>query len=211
MGRLFRGKFLAALLRAHRNKGELVFAGRAAALADDDVFAAFKDRLYSKEWVVYAKRPFGGVREVYAYLGRYTHRVGLSNYRLQQIDTAGVRFSTKDGKSVTLDHQEFMRRFLLHVLPAGFVKIRHYGLYSAPHLKSTLVRAKNALARQVLVQQEARFESHSVSTYVWRDRFRTLTGVDLSRCPQCQAGVMVPRPLSPLTIVARPPPAAPTS
>ena len=209
MGRLFRGKFLAALLRA-RNKGELVFAGRAAVLADNDVFAAFKDRLYSKEWVVYAKRPFGGVREVYAYLGRYTHRVGLSNYRLQQIDATGVRFSTKDGKCVTLDHQEFIRRFLLHVLPAGFVKIRHYGLYSAPHLKASLVRAKVALARQVLIQQEARLQSHSVPSYEWR-LFRALTGVDLYRCPLCQTGVMAPRPLSSSTMVARPPPTARTS
>ena len=210
LGRLFRGKFMAALVRA-RSKGELVFAGRSTVLADDDAFAAFKDCLYSKEWVVYAKRPFAGVREVYAYLGRYTHRVGLSNYRLQQIDASGVRFSTKDGKSVTLDHQEFIRRFLLHVLPTGFVKIRHYGLYAAPHLKATLVRAREALARQILVQQEARLVRGPASTHEWRSLFRTLTGVDLSRCPQCETGVMAPRPLSASTTLARPPPMARTS
>ncbi len=131
MSRLFRGKFMDALVRA-RDKGDLVFGGQSAALTEGDVWAAFKERLYRKEWVVYAKRPFGGAEGVYKYLGRYTHRVGISNFRLQAVDENGVRFSTKHGKCATLKHEEFIRRFLLHVLPKGFVKIRHYGLLLRP-------------------------------------------------------------------------------
>lgn len=186
--RLFRGKFMAALVRARR-KGGLRFTGRCAALADDDVFAAFKDRLYRKEWVVYAKRPFGGVKEIYKYLGRYTHRVGISNYRIQAIDENGVRFSTKNGKSVTLTHEEFIRRFNLHVLPDGFVKVRHYGLFAAPNLQTKLVRAEQALGKPV---QRPDTDATEID---WRERFLALVGVDLGRCPRCRAGSMVSLPL----------------
>jgi hypothetical protein len=112
LSRLFHGKFLAALTQAHRN-GELEFGGTTQALADAAEFQQFVDKLYRVEWVVYAKRPFGGPQQVFRYLGRYTHRVGISNQRLQHIDAESVRFATKNGHSITLSPYAFIRRFLV--------------------------------------------------------------------------------------------------
>ena len=202
MSRLFRGKFMDALVQARR-KGDLVFSGLSATLADEDVWAAFKEKLYRKEWVVYAKRPFGGAEGVYNYLGRYTHRVGISNYRLQAIDENGVRFSTKHGKCATLRHEEFIRRFLLHVLPKGFVKIRHYGLFAPPSLGTRLVLAREALARGAAVPEQSDHASaDTIDEKGWKDAVLDLTGVDLTRCPQCKTGTMIPEPLE----RPRPPP-----
>jgi hypothetical protein len=203
LSRLFRGKFLDALVRA-REKGALVFGGRCAALDNDDIWATFKDKLYRKAWVVYAKRPFGGAEGVYKYLGRYTHRVGLSNYRLQAIDDNGVRFSTKHGKSVTLEHEEFIRRFLLHVLPAGFVKIRHYGLFAPPNLGTKLVLAQKALGNDDADREPTtNVNAGAADDQDFNKTLIALTGVDLTRCPRCGDGTMVARrPLE----VSRPPP-----
>src|SRR3989442_552650 len=123
LSRLFRGKFLAALTRAYAG-GHLDLAGGCAPLAAPPAFARFKDQLYRQDWVVYAKRPFAGPRQLFPYLGRYTHRVGLSNHRLRAVTATSVRFATKRAHDVTLAPEEFIRRFLLHVLPRGFVKIR---------------------------------------------------------------------------------------
>ena len=199
LSRLFRGKFLAGLTRA-RQQGELRYTGTCADLAQDDIFAALKERLYRKEWVVYTKRPFGGADKVYRYLGRYTHRVGLSNNRLQAIDEAGVRFATKDGKNVRLSPLEFLRRFLLHVLPQGFVKIRHYGLLAAANVKTKLPLARQALGREPTPSDEA-----PILTGDWRQRLLVLTGLDLLRCPLCRVGAMLRYPLLPPR--ARSPPA----
>ncbi len=201
MSRLFRGKFMAGLVRA-RDNGELVFGGGSTALAEEEVWAVFKDKLYRKEWVVYAKRPFGGTEGVYKYLGRYTHRVGISNYRLQAMDENGVCFSTKHGKSVTLKPVEFIGRFLLHILPRGFVKIRHYGLFAPPNLGTKLVLARAALDKDSVVSDEpARVDQGPIDGSVWKTTFLNLTGVDLARCPHCKSGTMIPEPLP------RPPPA----
>lgn len=135
LSRLFRGKFLAGL-RAAYDDGALACHGRLAALADPAVFAAFLTPLYSQDWVVYAKPPFGGPEQVLKYLARYTHRVAISNSRLVALDDAGVTFTYKDyaadrqHQRMTLAAPEFIRRFLQHVLPSGFVKVRHYGLLS---------------------------------------------------------------------------------
>ena len=118
---LFRAKFLRALRSAFR-QGTLEFSGRTAALAAPSQFDRFIDRLYRQDWIVYAKRPFGGPEQVFRYLGRYTHRVAISNQRLQAVDPHNVRFRTRGDQTVTLHPVEFIRRFLLHVLPAGFVK-----------------------------------------------------------------------------------------
>jgi len=144
LSRLFRGKFLHALARAHA-RGELAFAGGCAGLGDRAAFSSLKDELYRKEWVVYAKRPFGGPGAVFEYLGRYTHRVAISNQRLIATDDRGVTFHTKDGKNATLEHREFIRRFLMHTLPNGFTKIRHFGLLAAGNVGSKLVRARELL------------------------------------------------------------------
>jgi hypothetical protein len=130
MGRLFRGKFLAGLKQLF-DKHRLALSGSCAHLEDRDVFRLLLDRLYRAEWRPYAKRPFAGPEQVYDYLGFYTHRVAISNQRLLQIDQHSVRFKTRGEKSASLKGDEFVRRFLLHVLPRGFVKIRHYGLLSS--------------------------------------------------------------------------------
>lgn len=197
LGALFRGKLLAALTQAY-DRGELDLRGGAAALADPAAFAALRDALYKKAWVVYAKAPFGGAEQVFRYLGRYTHRVGLSNHRLLSMDEHGVRFRTRGDKSVTLAPDEFLRRFLMHVLPKGFVKIRHYGLLASSHATTTL-----EMARERLTASRAA-SSPAVSTASrrtppakdWREQFAALTGIDLTRCPRCGHGPMLRMALS---------------
>ena len=135
LSRLFRRRFLEELDQAHRH-GRLQFFGEFVGLADARAFAAWLAPLREVEWVVYAKRPFAGPAAVLAYLSRYTHRVAISNRRLLALDERGVTFRCKDYratgktryKTMTLAADEFMRRFLLHVLPSGFHRIRHYGL-----------------------------------------------------------------------------------
>jgi Putative transposase/Transposase zinc-binding domain len=133
LSRLFRGKFLAGLRQAY-DRGELCCHGRLAALAEPSAFAAWLTPLYQQEWVVFAKPPFAGPEVVLKYLARYTHRVALSNSRLLSLADGEVKLRYKDyaadqrHKTLTLSAAEFLRRFLLHVLPCGFVKVRHYGL-----------------------------------------------------------------------------------
>jgi hypothetical protein len=178
LSRLFRGKFLAGLTHAYE-RGELDLGGACAVLADSGQFDRLKDTLYRKDWVVYAKRPFAGPQQVFKYLGQYTHRVGISNHRIVSFDARGVCFRTKDGKCVTASPEQFIRRFLLHVLPDSFVKIRHYGV-----LASGNVRTKLADARRLL---EAEGESDDTRTpeQTWKERLLALTGVDLTICPRC--------------------------
>ena len=152
LSRLFRRRFLEELLRVHQ-AGKLQFFGEHAALADAKAFKAWLAPLRKCEWVVYAKRPFAGPQAVLAYLSRYTHRVAIANSRLLAMDEHGVTFRWKDYrakgkkryKPMTLSSQEFMRRFLLHVLPGGFHRIRHYGLLANGNRKTNL-----ALARELL-------------------------------------------------------------
>lgn len=132
LSRVFRGKYLELLRRAF-DGGKLSLPGRLAALRDPPAFAAWLRPLYQKDWVVYAKRPFGGSAQVLKYLARYTHRVAISNARLLKLEDGQVTFRYKDysddrrHKTMTLTAEEFLRRFVQHVLPKGFVKIRHYG------------------------------------------------------------------------------------
>jgi len=187
LSRLFRGKFLDGLVRAYE-RGELDLSGVCASLADRPEFDRLKDTLYRKDWVVYAKRPFAGPEQVFRYLGQYTHRVGISNHRLVSFDERGVCFRTKDRKHVTVSSEEFIRRFLLHVLPDGFVKIRHYGL-----LASGNVRTKLAEARRLL-EAEEKSASAQPPEQTWKERLLALAGVDLTTCPRC-GGEMISRPL----------------
>jgi hypothetical protein len=208
IGTLFRGKLLAALRQAY-DAGELDLTGCASELADPAVFAAMIDKLYRKPWIVYAKRPFGGAEQVVAYLGRYTHRVGLSNHRLLHMDERGVCFRTRGEKTVTLPAQEFLRRFLLHVLPKGFVKIRHYGLVAASHATTTLEIARERLAEATGAPAPAVRDDAHHEPKDWRALLAVLTGVDLAVCPRCQ-GPMVCRPLAHIgSAAASEPPRAP--
>lgn len=155
LSRLFRRRFLEALEQAHR-MGQLQFFGGSADLTDPKAFARWLAPMRQHEWVVYAKRPFAGPEAVLAYLSRYTHRVAIANSRLVAMDERGVSFRWKDyrdkgnpdrprHKTMTLSADEFMRRFLLHVLPGGFHRIRHFGL-----LANNARKDKLALARQLL-------------------------------------------------------------
>jgi len=133
LGRVFRGKYLAGLRQAY-DAGQLHFGGSTAPLADALRWRAFLQPLYAKDWVVYAKKPFGGPEQVLKYLTAYTHRVALSNRRLVQLSDSHVTLTYKDyadgcrRKELTLPTLEFVRRFALHIVPKGFVRVRHYGL-----------------------------------------------------------------------------------
>jgi hypothetical protein len=152
LSRLFRRRFVEELTHAHR-AGRLQFFGEHAALAEAGSFARWLAPLRQCEWVVYAKRPFAGPEAVLAYLSRYTHRVALSNSRLISMDERGITFRWKDyratgkmrHKTMTLRPEEFMRRFLLHVLPGGFHRIRHYGLLANAVRKANLAQARALL------------------------------------------------------------------
>lgn len=214
LGRLFRGKFLAALHHAWTD-GDLGLTGSTAELADPVAWSALKDALYRKEWVVHAKPPFGGPEVVFRYLGRYTHRVALSNQRLTEVGNGHVTFTVRDHadharrKLLTLDAIEFLRRFLLHVLPKRLVRIRHYGLCAGRH-----VRGKLAVARRHL-QPPADAEpmpspASASSDEPWWVRFRALTGIDMMACPVCLTGRLLRtgplRAVSTMVPDVRPPP-----
>ena len=151
--RLFRGKFLALLTEAHA-QGRLQFFNTLAGLADKRAFKRFLGPLRHIKWVVYCKDPFGGPEQVLRYLSRYTHRVAISNRRLVAADDGGVSFRWKDyriegperWKTMTLSAGEFIRRFLIHVLPKGFHRIRHYGLFANGNRAANLAKTRESLA-----------------------------------------------------------------
>lgn len=150
LSRLFRGKFLHHLRNLYQ-QGQLEFHGQAAALEADKPFNQLLTALYKNEWVVYAKRPFGGPEQVIKYLGRYTHRIAISNRRILSVQDGKVSFTYKDyrqdsqQKTMTLDAPEFIRRFLQHCLPPGFHKIRYYGILSIRNRKTKLAALQKSL------------------------------------------------------------------
>src|SRR5580692_5049078 len=185
LGKVFRGKFLAGLKRLYRSK-RLRCAGPASLLADPKQFARLLRRLHRHDWVVYAKPAIGDPSQVLRYLGRYTHRVAISNHRLVSFDGECVTFRWKDyahgsqQKLMTLTATEFLRRFFLHVLPKGFVRIRYFGFLANPQRAEML-----ALARQLL----------GVAPIVITERIRQTSA--LWRCPQCGARMVILRRFTP--------------
>jgi hypothetical protein len=153
LSRVFRGKYLQRLRQAF-DQGKLLFPGRLAHVAEASAFHAWLRPLYKKDWVVYSKPPFGGPAQVLKYLARYTHRVAISNQRLLSLENGQVTFAYKDyadeqqQKKMTLSAEEFLRRFLQHVLPRGFVKIRHYGLLANRQRKEKLATCRRLLLPQ---------------------------------------------------------------
>ena len=166
LSRLFRRRFVEELAKAHHT-GQLRFFAEYAPLADALAFTEWLAPLRTCEWVVYAKRPFAGPKAVLAYLSRYTHRVAISNRRLVAMDERGVTFRWKDyrakgrtrHKTMTLDADEFMRRFLLHVLPVGFHRIRHYGLLANAGRRENLARVRVLLNAPALATAPAEHAS----------------------------------------------------
>jgi putative transposase/transposase-like zinc-binding protein len=174
LSRLFSGKMLAMLKAAHE-AGRLQFFGNHTRLADRRAFKAWLEPLYHTKWHVYAKRPFAGPEQVLAYLARYTHRVAISNSRLVAADESGVTFRYKDYriegpdrcKTITLEVGEFIRRFMLHVLPKGFHRIRHYGLLASSGSKAdTIERARQLIAAAAPAQppQPTKLQQASLAT-----------------------------------------------
>jgi hypothetical protein len=183
LSRLFRGKFLASLKQAY-HAGKLTLTGSVASLAAPAQFRQLLDKLYRQKFVTYAKPPFGGAQQVYRYLGRYTHRVAISNARLLSLHDGHVCFRYKDYadgnriKQMTLSAEEFLRRFLLHVLPKGFVRIRHYGLLAGRNVSTKLERC-----RQLLGCSEQPKSSPENKT--WIEWMQEWTGQDFTCCPRC--------------------------
>jgi putative transposase len=162
LSKLFRRLMLEKLLAAHQ-AGSLRFLGPHAHLVDAKAFATFLAPLSKSRWFVYAKRPFAGPKAVLAYLSRYTHRVAISNRRLIAVDQRSVTFKVKDYRiegpgrytTMTLDAGEFIRRFLIHVLPKGFHRIRHYGLFASANRAKTITRARELLGLATPAAEEA--------------------------------------------------------
>ena len=191
MGALFRGKLLSRL-RRHQQRGRLDLGSLSPAQ-----LVCVLDRLQRARWIVYAKRPFGGAEHVVRYLGRYTHRTGISNQRLVSLERDLVTFRTKDGKSLALPATEFLARFVSHVLPAGFVRIRHYGLMAPSNVTGRLKLARQRLlAARRRIASDLAPDADPLETLAWRELLMRLTGIDLQRCATCGALAVVRRPLT---------------
>src|SRR6266699_2612184 len=191
LSRLFRRLLLESLQKAF-DSGRLQFFGALEPLRERLAFVRHLARAKTSEWVVYAKRPFAGPQQVLDYVGRYTHRVAISNNRLLDIENDQVRFQWKDYrtgdevKTMTLSADEFIRRFLLHILPNGFQRIRYYGFLGNRGRHEKLDQCRRLLGMQIPDPQAT-----SIPEQDYRDRYEDLTGCSLRQCPQCQHGRMV--------------------
>jgi hypothetical protein len=183
LSKVFRGKFMEGL-RAALADGRLRFADGAAA------FQSLVDGLYRTPWVVYAKPPFGGPEKALDYLGRYTHRVAISNHRILDVSDGQVTFAYRDRaagdvpRTMRLTAGEFIRRFLLHVLPKSFMRIRHYGFLAGPSKGRDLARCRELLGLEAAAPEPAARSAVEL--------LRELTGVDVTVCPRCRKGRMRP-------------------
>jgi Putative transposase/Transposase zinc-binding domain len=192
LSRLFRRLFLEHL-QASFDQGKLRFFSSLERLRDSKAFAAYLSRLRQTEWVVYAKPPFGGPEQVLNYLGRYTHRVAISNNRLLNIDHGQVAFRWKDyrdhdqQKTMTLEADEFIRRFLLHVLPDGFQRIRHYGFLGHRYRQAKLAQCRQLLGITLTLTNVVTPQDKPD----YRDLYEKLTGKSLRERPVCHRGQMV--------------------
>jgi hypothetical protein len=189
---LFRGKFLDGLKKLYE-AGALQFPGQIEELKEAPAFKRLLTNLYHQEWVTYCRPSLKNPEKVMDYLGRYTHRVALSNDRLVKLERTEVTFRWRDSldnhkiKWLTLEAFEFIRRFLLHVLPNQFVKIRYYGILSHRSRKTKLLRCKKLLG--VLTAEE----SKEVPKETWQDLLSRITGMDPRICPLCGKGKMIQR------------------
>lgn len=215
LSRLFRGKFLAGLQSAWRS-GKLRLIGRNAALSDEPVWSAFRDRLYRSNWVVYSKPPFAGPEQVYRYLGRYTHRIAITNRRIVAFANGKVSFRWRDyaagakWKLLELDAVEFLRRFLLHVLPRRFVRLRHYGLHAASNVSTRLVQARKLLEARRQTGRQRELATGGAAEEQAQPPETTILGHDRTPplCPRCRQARLVRVTLQPTMRLVRAPPRA---
>ena len=200
LSEVFQGKFIHYLEKAFE-KGKLIFPGKTQPLGTSKGFRDLKNQLWAKNWVVYSKAPFAGPEQVLDYLGRYTHRVAISNHRIVEVkncksarhrshsgEAVGVTFQYRDRKDndtpkvMELEVDEFIRRFLLHVLPNGFMRIRHFGFLANRRKKKDLSRCRELLGPSAHLAK--------ADTKTTQELMLELTGIDLAKCPCCQKGTM---------------------
>jgi hypothetical protein len=192
LSRLFRRLFLESLEKAFED-GQLKFFSSLQELEDRKAFLRYLAPLRKKKWVVYAKKPFAGPQQVLDYVGRYTHRVAISNNRILNIEDGGVTFRYKDyrdgsqQKTMTLSADEFIRRFLLHVLPESFHRIRYHGFLGNRYRKEKLEQCRRLLG-MVTLEPDAPTQ---VAQLDYRDRYQALTGSSRWECPACHRGHMI--------------------
>jgi hypothetical protein len=192
LSRRFRGLFLQLLEKAFAD-AQLQFFSALQPLQDRQAFLRYLAPLRQKEWVVYAKAPFAGPQQVLDYVGRYTHRVAISNNRLLDMQGGQVQFRYKDyrhgsqQKTMTLSAEEFIRRFLLHVLPAGFHRIRYYGFLGNRYRQEKLQQCRQLLG---MVSPEETIPTEKAPED-YRERYQALTGSSLWECPVCHRGRMI--------------------
>ena len=187
LSKVFRGKFLDYFKKAYE-KDELTFAGKSLEFETDEGFKALIDELYKKEWIVYSKKPFAGPDKVLDYLGRYVFRTAISNERIRGVKGGKVTFAYRDRrdnnrkKEATLTADEFIRRFLLHVLPNSYMRIRHFGFLANRNRKVNTTRVKKLLGVSIDIDEGPEQSME--------DLMLELTGKDISKCPQCKVGTM---------------------
>jgi hypothetical protein len=192
LSRFFRRRFLELLERAFA-RGDLEFFSALQSLRVPEAFRRYLQPLREKEWVVYAKAPFAGPQQVLEYVGRYTHRVAISNNRLLDIEDGNVTFRWKDyrdgdaQKTMTLTAEEFIRRFLLHVLPSGFHRIRYYGFLGNRHREEKLAQCRALVSTRSVTPEK----THPEMPVDYRDRYAALTGRSLHECPACHRGRLI--------------------
>lgn len=196
LSRKFRGKFLALLEQAYQ-KGELVFKGNLAPLGGKVNFSVLTNRLYKMEWVVNIQAPFGKPEKVLEYLSRYVFRIAITDRRIIEVKDGKVRFSWKDYRTglfreMKLDTDEFIRRFLLHVLPKGFFKVRYYGIFSSRHRKENIETARQLLAQETENKKEEALEDGArvweKQDTVWDEILKLISTYRQPNCPACKRG-----------------------
>jgi len=196
LSRKFRGKFLDLLKQAYQ-KGELVFKGSLASLGGKVNFSALTNRLYKMEWVVNIQAPFGKPEKVLEYLSRYVFRIAITDRRIIEVKDGKVRFSWKDYRTglfreMKLDIDEFIRRFLLHVLPKGFFKVRYYGIFSSRHRKENIETARQLLAQETETKKEEALEDGArvweKQDTVWNEILELIKNHRQPNCPACKKG-----------------------
>jgi hypothetical protein len=192
---VFRGKFIDLLKHAFKD-GDLIFPGETALLGTQNGFSRLIKGLRKKKWVVYCKKPFAGPEKVLEYLGRYTHKVAISNNRIVNVRHGRVSFTYRDRrdgdtvKTMTLEAEEFIRRFLLHVLPSGFVRIRHYGFLANRSRKQNLQLCREFLG-DLKQQPVGTTQFRETPEKNHQQLMLELTGIDITLCPCCKKGSMV--------------------
>lgn len=187
LSRVFRGKFIDFLEGAFHDR-ELIFPGSIEPYGTEDGFTHLTDQLWAKEWAVFSKRPFAGAEQVLEYLSRYTHRVAISNERIIGFESGKVSFKYRDRKDndtikvMTLEAEEFIRRFLLHILPQGFMRIRYYGFLAN--------RCKKENTRRIRELLDIPPEPAEKTDKTTQELILELTGIDVTKCPNCKRGTM---------------------